>query len=147
MTDHLQEGHRGGTADSASPPQGLQADSPGTQPGASPPVSPARRPAGIEKRRPGGRERPYRALRVLAKLYAILAPLVLIGLVLVGLASLMRSAPLADRVGSTVGVLLLAGLYYLLMKSISDAIYILFDIAANTRRTREAVEMRESKPS
>jgi hypothetical protein len=147
MTDHPGEGHRGGTADSADPPQGLQADSPGAQPGADPPVSRARRPAGIEKRRPGGRERPYRALRVLAKLYAILAPMVLIGLVLVGLASLMRSAPLADRVGSTVGVLLLAGLYYLLMTSISDALYVLFDIAGNTRRIREAVEMRESKPS
>jgi hypothetical protein len=101
---------------------------------------------GIEKRRPGGRERPYRALRVLAKLYALLAPLVLIGLVLVGLAGLMRTAPLAERIGSALGAVMMAGLYYLLMKSISDAIYILFDIASNTRRTRELAEMRESPP-
>jgi hypothetical protein len=85
-------------------------------------------------------------LRVLAKLYALLAPLVLIGLALVGLAGLARAAPLAERIGSAVGALLLAGLYYLLMKSISDAIYILFDIAGNTRRVRELAEMRQSQP-
>jgi hypothetical protein len=94
---------------------------------------------GRERRRPGGRQRPYRALRILAKLYAILAPLVFAGLLLVGVAGLMRSVPLSEKIGSAIGILLLGGLYYLLMKAISDAIYILFDIAANVRRIRETV--------
>lgn len=144
MTDHSREEQGGGTAGSASLPERPQGDPPGPQAEARP-VSPARPATGRERRRPGGRHRPYRALRILAKLYAILAPLVLIGLVLVGVAGLMRSAPLGEKIGSTVGILLLAGLYYLLMKAISDAIYILFDIAAHTRRIHEVV-VRDSEP-
>lgn len=151
MMDHTQEAHQRGAAPSASPSQGPQGNSPATQSGASPsappPVPAAQSPPGLNRRRPDGRERPYRALRVLAKLYAIFAPLVLIGLVLVALVGWARQAPVAEKVGSTVGILLLAGLYYLLMKSVSQAIYILFDIAAHTRRTRELVETRESRSS
>ena len=151
MTDRTQEEHQRGAAHSASPPQGPQVNSPATQaeasPSAQPPVPAAQLARGLNRRRPDGRERPYRALRVLAKLYAIFAPLVLIGLVLVALVGWARQAPFAEKVGSTVGILLLAGLYYLLMKSVSQAIYILFDIAAHTRRTRELVETRESQSS
>jgi hypothetical protein len=95
--------------------------------------------AGRERRRSNGRQRPYQALRVVAKLYAILAPLVLIGFFVVGAAGLLRSVPLAEKIGSAIALLLLAGLYYLLMRAISDAIYILFDIAANIRRIRDAI--------
>jgi hypothetical protein len=146
MTDHPQEERQSASPQPAEPSAASRTDGPSPRTVPIPPPGPPRRPAGIEKRRPGGRERPYRALRVLAKLYALLAPLVLIGLVLVGLAGLMRTAPLAERIGSALGAVMMAGLYYLLMKSISDAIYILFDIAGNTRRTRELAEMRESPP-
>jgi len=104
------------------------------------------RPAsGAGKRRGGGRERPYRALRFLAKLYIILAPVVLALMLLVSLAGLAREAPLTEKVGSSLGLIVLGGMYYLLMKSVGQAIYILFDIAGNTRMVREAVEISQAQ--
>lgn len=111
-----------------------------------PPVPVIRPTAGPDRRGAAGRQRPYRALRILAKLYSIFAPIVLIGMVLIGLVGLMREAPVAEKVGSSVGLVLLGGIYYLLMKAVSDAIYILFDVAANTRRVREIVETQEPQP-
>lgn len=104
---------------------------------------PAPRPSsGAEQRTPGGRERPYRALRILARLYSILAPLVLGLMLLIGLVGLARQATLAENLGSSMGLFVLGGMYYLLMKSVAQAIYILFDIAGNARRLREVVDMR-----
>lgn len=109
-------------------------------------VGPRSRPAtGAERRRRAGRERPYRALRFLAKLYIFLAPVVLALMLLVSLAGLVREAPLTEKVGSSLGLIVLGGMYYLLMKSVGQAIYILFDIAGNTRMVREAVEMSQAQ--
>jgi len=105
------------------------------------------RATGANKRRPGGRERPYRALRFLAKLYIILAPVVLVLMLLVSLGGLAREAPLTEKLGSSLGLMVLGGMYYLLMKSVGQAIYILFDIAGNTRMVREAVEMSQAQGS
>ena len=111
-------------------------------------AGPGSRPStGVEKRRRGGRERPYRALRFLAKLYIVLAPVVLVLMLLVSLAGLVREAPFTEKVGSSLGLIVLGGMYYLLMKSVGQAIYILFDIAGNTRMVREAVETSQPQGS
>jgi len=120
---------------------------PGTE---GPPTKPSQASAGprsrpstaAERRRRAGRERPYRALRFIAKLYIVLAPVVL-----ASVASLAREAPLTEKVGSSLGLIVLGGMYFLLMKSVGQAIYILFDIAGNTRKVREAVEMSQEQGS
>ena len=77
----------------------------------------------------------------------ILAPVVLALMVLVSVAGLAREAPLTEKVGSSLGLIVLGGMYFLLMKSVGQAIYILFDIAGNTRKVREAVEMSQEQGS
>lgn len=117
-----------------------------TGPAALAPAPEARQPAAGDRRNLGGRQRPYRALRLLAKLYSIFAPVVLIVMVLVGLVGLIRDAPVAEKVGSSAGLFLLGGLYYLLMTALADAIYILFDIARDTRQLREVAEEQQAQP-
>jgi len=103
-------------------------------------IKPVNQPEGINKRRADGRQRPYTALRVLAKVYSILAPVILVIMILVCLAGLTREAPIAEKVGSSIGILVAGSIYYLVMKAISQAIYLLFDIARNTSRTAEEGE-------
>lgn len=96
---------------------------------------------GLNKRSPDGRKRPYLALRALAKVYTILAPVILVIMILVALGSFAREAPLAEKLGSSIGFLVSGGIYYLVMKAMSQAIYLLFDIAQNTSRIGGGVEM------
>ncbi len=95
-------------------------------------------PGGGDRRREAGRERPYKALRSLAKLYTILAPLVLIGMAFVSLGNFARQAPVAEKVGSSVQLLINGGFYYLLMQSLAQAIYLLFDISGDIRKLNES---------
>ena len=138
MTDHSHDAP-GVSPGSPQSSEGPPAES-STPSAESIPPPPKRKPTGREKRRPGGRDRPYQVLRVVAKLYAILAPFVLVGMILVGLAGLMRAVPFTEKVGSALGLILLAGLYYLLMRAISEAIYILFDVAKNVHRIRQLLD-------
>lgn len=103
-------------------------------------IQPVTQPEGLDKRRPDGRKRPYLALRVLAKVYSILAPVILVIMILVGLVGLTREAPLAEKLASSIGILVAGSIYYLVMKAISQAIYLLFDIARNTSRIAEGGE-------
>lgn len=103
-------------------------------------IKPVSQPEGIDKRRPDGRKRPYLALRVLAKVYSILAPVILVIMILVCLAGLTREAPLVEKLGSSIGILVAGSIYYLVMTAMSQAIYLLFDIARNTSRIAEGGE-------
>ncbi len=96
--------------------------------------------AELNRRRSDGRERPYRALRALARLYTILAPLVLGSMILIGIVALANEAPLAARVGSGIGVCLVGAVYYLIMKSMAQAIYLMFDVAGNVSRVCDLSE-------
>ena len=100
---------------------------------------------GLNKRSPDGRKRPYLALRALAKVYTILAPVVLVIMILVALGSFAREAPLAEKLGSSIGFLVSGGIYYLVMKAMSQAIYLLFDIAQNTSPIGEGGQMGQAK--
>lgn len=83
-----------------------------------------------EKRKPGGRERPYSELRVVAKLYSFLAPLVGGAMLFVGVFALVF-ADLPSYISLLLGVLSIffAAVYYFVLKAASQASYILFDIA------------------
>jgi len=87
-----------------------------------------------DQRRTEGRKRPYEVLRSLAKIYTVLAPLVLIIMVLMGLGNLAGSAPLPAKISASVGLLIMGGVYYLLMQSVAQAIYLLFDISGDVSR-------------
>ena len=95
---------------------------------------------GNDRRSTAGRQRPYQALRSLAKLYTVLAPLVLIIMVLVSLAAMTREVPLAQRVSASVGLFIMGGFYYLLMQSMAQAIYLLFDISGDVNRLTELAD-------
>lgn len=94
-----------------------------------------------ERRRAGRRERPYIELRTMAKVYAVMAP---VGgaaiLFAMGFSLYARVQTIHTMVLGAVMVLLLAFVYYLIMKAASQCIYILFDIAGSARRVRELVE-------
>lgn len=106
----------------------------------SQPATRAGQDAGASRRRPDGRERPYRALRALAKLYTVMAPLVLGSMILIGIVTLANDAPLAMKVGSGIGVCMVGAVYYLIMKSMAQAIYLMFDMSANVSRICDVSE-------
>jgi ABC-type molybdate transport system permease subunit len=94
----------------------------------------------MNRRRPDGRQLPYRALRTLAKLYIVLAPLVLGTMLLIGVVMLAGEAPLGAKLGTFVGMSLVGTLYYLIMKSVAQAIYLMFDVSSDTSLLRELNE-------
>ena len=97
--------------------------------------------AGEEKRKPGGRERPYLELRVVAKVYSILAPIVGGVLLFIGVFVLwFTEEPLFRRLLTGVLTIVGAAAYYFILKAASQVIYILFDIARYARETKEALE-------
>ncbi len=100
---------------------------------------------GIDKRRPDGRKLPYLALRTLARLYIILAPVVLVIMILAALGTWAREIPFAAKLGSSIGLLIAGGFYYLVMKAMAQAIYLLFDIARNCSHFSEAADVRQTK--
>ena len=101
--------------------------------------------AELNRRRSDGRERPYRALRAVAKLYTVLAPLVLASMILIGIVALANEAPLGAKIGSGIGVCLVGVVYYLIMKSMAQAIYLMFDMASNVSEIRVLNEFIKTK--
>ena len=94
-----------------------------------------------EKRKPGGREQPYFELRVVAKVYSVLAPLVGGVLLFIGIFVLwFMEEPFFGRLLSGVLSIIAAAAYYFILKAASQVIYILFDIAAYAKRAKEALE-------
>jgi hypothetical protein len=101
---------------------------------------------GIERRRPDGRALPYRALRTLAKLYTVAAPLVLGVMVLIGIIAFNEDAPTPVKVGMALGLGLLGLLYYLMMTAVAQAIYLMFDVARGVNQLTSAAETAKSQP-
>jgi hypothetical protein len=101
--------------------------------------------AAASQRRSDGRERPYRALRTLAKLYIVLAPLVLVSMTLIGVVALANDAPLSAKLGSGLGACLVGAVYFIIMRSIAQAIYLLFDVANNVSEIRSVSEFLKNK--
>ena len=99
------------------------------------------------RRRSDGRQLPYRTLRTLAKLYLVLAPLVLGTMLLVGIVMLMGEAPLGAKLGTFVGMCLIGILYYLIMKSVAQAIYLMFDVSTNANLIREILDATKTQAS
>lgn len=87
-----------------------------------------------DKRRPAEGRRSYQSLRILARVYDIVAPIVALILIIVAAGSLLfSSGPLPARVFGFLVLMVFAGVYYLLHKAAAQVIYILFDIANDVR--------------
>jgi hypothetical protein len=94
-----------------------------------------------ERRKTGLRERPYVELRTMAKVYAVMAPVGAAAILFaMGFSLYARVQTIHTMVLGGIIVLLLALVYYLIMKAASQSIYILFDIAGNASRVRELME-------
>lgn len=101
---------------------------------------------GEERRRPGGRQRPYIELRIMAKVYAVLAPLGGAAVLFAGVFSLLgQPLPFYLQLLGMVLVVIGAFVYYIILKAGAQFIYILFDIAASASRIRELIERPEGK--
>jgi hypothetical protein len=101
----------------------------------------------LNRRRQEGRLLPYKTLRVLAKLYLILAPLVLSTMLLIGVVMLFGEAPFGAKFGMFVGMCLIGAMYFLIMKSVAQAIYLMFDVSTNTSLIRELHEATKTQAS
>lgn len=94
-----------------------------------------------EQRKPGGRDRPYSELRLVAKVYSVLAPLVGGAMLFIGIFVLwFIEAPFYGRLLFGVLSIVFAAVYYFVLKAASQASYILFDIAAYARGLKTTLE-------
>ena len=86
-------------------------------------------PASGEKRSTEGRQRPYKVLRALAKIYTIVAPL-LAALMLynAGVAWFIEEE-MMDKVRMSLWFLVQGVMIFLVMKGMAQMIYLVFDIA------------------
>jgi len=101
----------------------------------APPAPTTTAPVPSADRREGpGRDRPYQTLRTLAKLYNALAPFVLGVMIIIGLGSFSGEAPPSSQLGSFAGMVIVGVIYFLIMKSLAQAIYLLFDISSGIAR-------------
>lgn len=86
-------------------------------------------PASGEKRSAEGRQRPYKVLRALAKIYTIVAPL-LAALMLynAGVAWFIEEE-MVDKIKMSLWFLVQGAMIFLVMKGMAQMIYLVFDIA------------------
>jgi hypothetical protein len=96
----------------------------------------------FEMRREDGRNRPYQVMRRSAKSYLTFAPVVAGMMVVLGFLSgyFNTFAPLELKITLVIGFAVLGAIYFLIMRATSQAMYILFDIAANSKRILELLE-------
>jgi hypothetical protein len=98
-----------------------------------------------DRRTGPGRDRPYQTLRTLAKLYNALAPFVLGIMIIIGLGSFSGEAPPSSQLGSFAGMVIVGVIYFLIMKSLAQAIYLLFDISGGIARLTEFTAKLEAR--
>jgi hypothetical protein len=86
----------------------------------------------------------YGALRSIAGVMSTLAAIYAAGMAIFGLVSACTTRDLTDSWLASLGTILLFGLGgaigYLILKAISESIYVIIDIEENTRRSHQAME-------
>ncbi|OGW64674.1 MAG: hypothetical protein A3H49_12950 [Nitrospirae bacterium RIFCSPLOWO2_02_FULL_62_14] len=88
----------------------------------------------IEKRNTEGRQRPYKVLRVLAKVYTIVAPLLAAVMVYNAGVAWYIEEEMMDKVRMSLWFLVQAAMIFLLMKGAAQMIYLVFDIARGVNK-------------
>jgi len=91
-------------------------------------------PAGVEKRSTEGRQRPYKVLRALAKVYTIFAPLLAAVMVYNAGVAWWIEEEMVDRIRMSLWFLAQAAMIFLLMRGAAQMIYLVFDIARGVNK-------------
>jgi len=91
-------------------------------------------PVGAEKRSTEGRQRPYKVLRVLAKVYTIFAPLLAAVMVYNAGVAWFLEEEIMDKVRMSLWFLVQATMIFLIMKGAAQMIYLVFDIARGVNK-------------
>ena len=89
---------------------------------------------GVEKRNTEGRQRPYKVLRTLAKVYTIVAPLLAAVMVYNAGVAWFVEEEMMDRIRMSLWFLVQAALIFLIMKGMAQMIYLVFDIARGVNK-------------
>ena len=90
--------------------------------------------AGVNKRSMEGRQRPYKVLRVLAKVYTIFAPLLAAVMVYNAGVAWFVEEEMMDKVRMSLWFLTQAAMIFLIMKGMAQMIYLVFDIARGVNK-------------
>ena len=90
--------------------------------------------AGVEKRSTEGRQRPYKVLRALAKVYTVFAPLLAAVMVYNAGVAWFIEEEMMDRVKMSLWFLVQAAMIFLIMKGMAQMIYLVFDIARGVNK-------------
>ncbi len=90
--------------------------------------------AGAEKRSTEGRQRPYQVLRVLAKVYTIVAPLLAAAMLYNAGRAWFVEEEMMAKVGVSLWFLVQAAMIYLVMRGMAQMIYLVFDIARGVNK-------------
>lgn len=88
----------------------------------------------LEKRSTEGRQRPYKVLRVLAKVYNLVAPLLAALMVYNAGVAWFIEEEMMDKVRMSLWFLVQAAMIFLLMKGAGQMIYLVFDIARGVNK-------------
>jgi len=92
--------------------------------------------AGVEKRGTEGRQRPYKVLRTLAKVYTIFAPLLAAVMVYNAGVAWYIEEEMMDKVRMSLWFLAQAAMAFLTLKGMAQMIYLVFDIARGVNNER-----------
>lgn len=90
--------------------------------------------AGAEKRGMEGRQRPYKVLRTLAKVYTIVAPLLAAAMLYNAGRAWFVEEEMMAKVGMSLWFLVQAAMIFLVMKGMAQMIYLVFDIARGVNK-------------
>lgn len=82
-----------------------------------------------EKRSTEGRQRPYKVLRTLAKVYTIVAPLLAAAMVYNAGLAWWANDEMADKISMSLWFLAQGAMAFLTLKGMAQLIYLVFDIA------------------
>lgn len=100
----------------------------------------------VERRRPG-REK-YLVLRFYARLLSALGFVGLVaGVLFAVLAILYADVPMQLRFSNAFAAVVLGAVYFIIVRATAQAIYLLFDVARNSKASRELLEQTGAAPT
>jgi len=91
---------------------------------------------GADKRGTEGRQRPYKVLRTLAKVYTIAAPLLAAAMVYNAGRAWWANDDMMDKISMSLWFLAQAAMAFLTLKGMAQMIYLVFDIARGVNNER-----------
>lgn len=83
----------------------------------------------------------YLVLRLYARVLSVISYVVLVGMELFAVLVIpLANAPIPERVSIAFTSAIMGGVYFVILRATAQAIYLLFDVARNSKTTRELLE-------